>query len=216
MRQNLKDVVAAGIRDGIFSGELAPGARIDQDALAERWEVSRLPIREAMIALESEGLIRIAPRRGAFVASLTSSEIVNHYHIYGLISGYATELATPRLTDDDLAVLRGLNDDLETAQDPAVQERVNFRFHQLIGAACGSARVRAVLRTLGRSMPGKHFDMVPGWRDASHDDHVLIFQALARRDAQAAGAAMLLHLDRGAEAAASAMEAAWRQRGDAV
>jgi len=63
-RPNLQDEVASWVRRAIFSGELKPGERINQDELAERLELSRLPIREAMIALEREGLIRTIPRRG--------------------------------------------------------------------------------------------------------------------------------------------------------
>lgn len=212
MRQNLKDVVAARFRDEIFGGDLVPGQRIDQDSLAERWGVSRLPIREALISLESEGLIQMIPRRGAFVAPLSKSEIINHYHLYGLISAFATELATFRLTEGELDQLKRCNDELSVEEDPVQQESINFRFHQLIGTSCGSDRVRAVLRTLGRSMPGNHFDLIEGWRETSHQDHVEIYHALKRRDAKAASEAMLAHLDRGAHVAAGAIETIWQHK----
>lgn len=212
MRRNLKDLVAARFRDAIFSGEFAAGQRIDQDQLAERWEVSRLPIREALISLENEGLVRMVPRRGAFIAALNGQEIINHYHVYGLISAFATELAAPRLTEDDLAELSDLNDRLARTDDDADLESLNFRFHQVIGRSTGSDRVRAVLRTLGRSMPGNQFTLISDWRDTAHKDHVEIYEALRQGDAAAASRAMLEHLDRGGHAAAVAVEAAWRRR----
>lgn len=212
MRRNLKDLVANRFRDAIFTGEFAPGQRVDQDHLAERWEVSRLPVREALITLESEGLVQIIPRRGAFVAPLNGEEIMNHYHVYGLVSAFATELAVPRLTKEDLDELNELNERMERAGGLEDLEATNFRFHQLIGHRTGSDRVRAVLRTMGRSMPSNQFSLISDWGAIAHRDHVMIYEALRRGDAAAASQAMLEHLDRGGEAAAKAVVKAWERR----
>ena len=69
-RRNLSEDVAEYIREGIMSGALRPGTRIDQDAIAADLGVSRLPVREALISLDKEGLINTIPRRGAFVARM--------------------------------------------------------------------------------------------------------------------------------------------------
>ena len=87
-RENLKESVVHEIRQLIMSGQLRAG-EIDQYDLAERLRVSRLPVREALIVLENEGLVDQIARRGAFVASLTPQDIRDHYEIYGVISSLA-------------------------------------------------------------------------------------------------------------------------------
>jgi DNA-binding GntR family transcriptional regulator len=79
--KNLKHAVASLIRERIFSGGLRPGSRVDQDALAEAFGVSTMPVREALISLEAEALVVNVPRRGSYVADLTRDDVRDHYRI---------------------------------------------------------------------------------------------------------------------------------------
>ncbi|MBP0656595.1 GntR family transcriptional regulator, partial [Mycobacterium tuberculosis] len=84
-----KESAAREIRSLVFAGELRPGSKVDQDALAEKLGMSKLPVREALIALAGEGIIETIPRRGAFVADLAREDIRDHYWMLGVISGLA-------------------------------------------------------------------------------------------------------------------------------
>ena len=86
-RHNLADEVATHIRTAILAGRLRSGERIDQDAIADELGVSRLPVREALIALDKEGLVNTIPRKGSYVARIDREDIADHYEIFGQLSG---------------------------------------------------------------------------------------------------------------------------------
>jgi DNA-binding GntR family transcriptional regulator len=73
------DLIADTLRDGILRGEIAPGAALRQEELAERFGVSRLPVRDALMRLETQGLVHVYPNRGAFVISLSADELREIY-----------------------------------------------------------------------------------------------------------------------------------------
>lgn len=193
-RPNLKQMVASKLREFIFSGLLRPGSKIDQDELARQFGVSKLPIREALITLESEGLIDNLPRRGSFVAPLTRQDITDHYDVFGVIAGMAAARASTVLDDEDLALLDDLVAQMERSTSTAEQEDLNFRFHRIINRAGASRRMRSVLLLLGKSIPTRYFQLVPGWAGTAHDHHREIIDAFRRRDAEAARKAVEVHL----------------------
>ena len=78
-RPTLKDEAAQYVRDRILTGVRKPGMKIDQDAVADDLGARRLPVREALIALEAEGLVETIARRGLYVAALSPSDIRDHY-----------------------------------------------------------------------------------------------------------------------------------------
>jgi DNA-binding GntR family transcriptional regulator len=193
-RRNLAEDVADHIRDAILTGRLRPGERIDQDALAGELGVSRLPVREALIALDQEGLIHTLPRRGSYVQRLQPDDITDHYEIFGHVSGLAAARAATRLDEQGLAAVRAVHDAMAAATDPQEQERLNFEFHRLVNAAGASRRLTSVLRLLSRSLPMHYYEFVPGWSAAAQEQHGQILAALERGDPQAAQQAMQRHL----------------------
>jgi DNA-binding GntR family transcriptional regulator len=202
-RSSLPEEVATRIRADIFAGRLRPGERINQDELAESMEVSRVPIREALIALEREGLVRIVPRRGAFVWELAPEELGDQYEIYGIVSGMAAERAAEGLGAEQLEALRDLIDRMDAEADPAELERLNSRFHEIVNRASGSRRLTWLLGLLASSVPDSYHDE-GGWRLAA-EDHRLILDRLAARDSEGAGEAMRTHIRRTGEVALEAL-----------
>jgi DNA-binding GntR family transcriptional regulator len=190
-RPNLQDEVARWVRRAIFSGELKPGERINQDELAEKLELSRLPIREAMIALEREGLIRTIPRRGSFVWDFRRQDILDQYEVYALVSGLATERAAQNLTPDGIATLRRSVDEMTTQKDPGLREAANDQFHTVINRASRSPRLMWLLGLLASSVPPGYHDT--GWEIAARD-HLEIIDHLERGDGAAAAEAMRNHI----------------------
>jgi DNA-binding GntR family transcriptional regulator len=190
-RPNLQDEVVRWVRRAIFSGELKPGQRINQEELAEKLELSRLPIREAMIALEREGLVRTLPRRGSFVWEFRRQDILDQYEVYALVAGLATERAAKNLTSDAIADLRRSVEEMTTENDPALREAANDRFHSIINRASRSPRLMWLLGLLASSVPvGFH---TAGWEIGARD-HLEIIEQLERGDGEAAAEAMRNHI----------------------
>ena len=199
VRVSLKDEVAAYVREIILSGEILPGAKIDQDEISAILGVSKLPVREALIQVESEGLVQTKMHRGAFVAQITPDDVRDHYHIYGLVCGLAASRAALTLTDEQLDALEGIAEAMEQSRDAELLEQLNVDFHRHINRAGGSRRLLAVLRHLANSLPAHFFESTPGWEDLANKHHREILQRLRARDARGSGEAMVAHVRAGAE-----------------
>lgn len=177
----LKQRAAAEIRRQIFAGEMKPGTKVDQDGIAERLGISKLPVREALIALDGEGVIQTIPRRGAFVAALAREDIRDHYWMLGVISGLAAERAASQLSDDEIAELADIAQRMEAADPPAPKEELNFCFHRLINRAAGSRRLIAELKLLSSAIPTGFYESHPDWIASALRDHREILDALTSR-----------------------------------
>lgn len=205
-RRNLAEDVADHLRDAILTGQLRPGTRIDQDAVAEQLGVSRLPVREALIALDQEGLIRTIPRRGSYVQQLQRDDIADHYQLFGRVAGLAAARAVVRIDSEQLAELEAVHAQMATATDPREHERLNFEFHRIVNQAAGSRRIASVLKLLSRSLPSHYFEFIPEWPDRAEAQHGEILEAFRRRDPAAAQVAMEQHLNESARYAIAALE----------
>lgn len=207
IRPNLKDEIASHVRSLILSGSLRPGDRVPQDDVATALAVSRLPVREALIALEAEGLVENLPRKGSYVAMLEPEDVIDHFMVVGLLSGVAAERAAGRITAASLAELEELCGRMERTTDAAEQEALNTRFHALINRAGSSLRLRSMLRSLSRSIPSTFFEMPTDWREWAGHDHRAIVAALRGGDGAEAARLTREHLRNGGEAAVSGLRA---------
>jgi DNA-binding GntR family transcriptional regulator len=205
-RRNLAEDVAAHIRDAILSGRLKPGQRIDQDAIAEELGVSRLPVREALIALDQEGLVQTIPRKGTYVSRVDRADIVDHYQIFGQVAGLAAARAVARLDETGLARLVALHEAMSRAESLQEQQRLNHEFHRTINTAAGSQRMSAMLQLLSRSLPMPYADFPPEWLDEANRQHRDILDAFRRRDTLAAQRSMEQHINASARHAIEVLE----------
>jgi len=203
-RGGLADDIVSYVRRQILSGAWRPGEKIDQEAIATALDVSRSPIREAIVVLGQEGLLDVTPRRGAFVARLTRDDVIDHYELYGLVSGRVAERACRELTDEQLRDLRDIHAEFLCASAEARSE-FNNRFHEVINSTA-SRRTRWLLRHLERSIPDGFYEMTPGWDTTAVTDHSEILEAISNREGSRARAAMEVHLHRAGIAAADALE----------
>lgn len=194
-RRNLADDVAEYIRAEIRSGRLRSGERIDQDAIAAHLGVSRLPVREALIALDQEGLVVTVPRKGSYVQQLERDEILDHYAIFAQVAGLAAARAVARMDDAQLDALIGIHEVMHRTKDVAELERLNHTFHRLINTACGSQRIVSMLKLLSRSLPMPYVDFPEKWLDDADRQHQAIVDALRKRDTLAAQRAMEQHIN---------------------
>jgi len=205
-RANLAEEVAAYLREEILSGRLRSDERIDQDGVAQRLGVSRLPVREALISLDREGLVQTIPRKGTYVSRVDRADILDHYLIFGQVAGLAAARAVVRMDDQDLEALQDLHDRMMDADSLAEQQRMNHEFHRIINRAAGSQRIVSMMKLLGRSLPMPYQDFPAEWLEEANRQHQDIVEAFRRRDTLAAQRAMEQHINASARHAIEVLE----------
>ncbi|OAA27814.1 transcriptional regulator [Frankia sp. EI5c] len=180
--------VADHIRALIFTGVLRQGDRIRQDMIAEELGVSRIPVREAMITLESEGWIAIEPHRGAFVHGLDRNSVIDHYALMGQLYGLAAEQATARATAADFGALSAAELQLRTAEEPGDVLQANEVFLRQVFAMADSPRLSSFSRLMTGIIPGNFFAIVPGTIPAQKEGLGAVARAMAAGDGGGAAA----------------------------
>ncbi|GAB3464780.1 GntR family transcriptional regulator [Actinophytocola sediminis] len=186
------------LRERILRDELASGTRLVLRELANTYETSDIPVREALRMLERDGLVEMVPYRGARVTTLTQREIDETYFIRGHLESIATGLAAERITDDELAALDELMTLLRAAveaQDGPRFSDLNHQFHETIVAACGNRMLCELTMDIWQRHSGfqRVFRMVPGRLAQSQSEHEGIMAALHARDAKRAATLALWH-----------------------
>lgn len=199
-RRTSSQQVASRIRRMIFTGELAPGDRIPQDQVASEMGVSRIPVREAMIALDREGWVTIEPHRGAFVLGLDPDYVRDHYELLGRVYGLAASRATERGTDDEVAALRRAAAALADAGDDSDFARRNAEYLALLLEIAASPRISSVLRVMTGIVPGDFFAEVPGARATQVKGVRAITRAVRAHDEDRAADQAMAMLHRHGEA----------------
>lgn len=185
-RRSSGEVAALYIRKLIFDGYLRPGARVHQDDVAQALGISRIPVREALIALEQQGWVTLEPNRGAFVAPLDEQAVRDHYELYGLVYGFAAKKALERSEAVLGEKLVQLADDYERTADPAEAQRIALSFHAaVIDAAC-SPRISVVVRALSALVPGDFYELVPNAMALQRPGFSAVARACRRPDGERA------------------------------
>ncbi|HTR70735.1 MAG TPA: GntR family transcriptional regulator [Mycobacteriales bacterium] len=198
-RRSSGEQVAAYIRSLIFHGHLRHGDRIRQDELAATLGVSRIPVREAIIALDREGWVTSEPHRGAYVNGFDRAGVADHYHLLGLLYGLAARRATERASEEELAGLADHQKALAAATDPDEIFYINEQLIRGMFAAAASSRLVAVSRVMRPVVPGNFFDVVPGAIADQKRGVARAVKAIVARDADKAAAEWLRLLQRQGE-----------------
>jgi DNA-binding GntR family transcriptional regulator len=182
---------ASELRDRILTGRLKPGDRLDLDHLTAEFGISRTPIREALLELSYEGLVAITPRSGMAVVGITPDDAVDNFAILATLAGKAAEMATARVTPDELGELRVLADAIDGADDVVAANR---RFHRGVNQAARSPRLLTYLRQAVRVVPGNYFELFPEQAARSRHEHAALLHAMEQGDAPAARSLMEAHV----------------------
>jgi DNA-binding GntR family transcriptional regulator len=186
------------LRRAIAEGELAPGDRIGQDAVAARIGVSLIPVREALRALESEGLVTYAARKGYVVTELDLADLEENYHLRGLLERDAVERGLPHATDADIDALELLADACQAAAsdgDIAAELAANRRFHFALYALAGSELQLRLIRLLwdGTEAYRAIYYGTPAGEDDADRAHRAIVAAARDRDVARCVAELAAH-----------------------
>ncbi len=175
------------IRRWILSGRLKPGDQVLQDVVASELRVSVVPVREALKTLESEGLLVHSPHRGFFVTQLSRDELLELCDVRSTLETMAVQRSVPKLSDDDIASMRGLVTAMEQAdQDHDVVRMINLdrAFHFTVFDAAGMDQLKRIIAIAwDQSDPYRAvFFADPANRLNDHKDHRKILAALRKRD----------------------------------
>jgi DNA-binding GntR family transcriptional regulator len=211
-RQSLTSAVADKLRDQIIRGEIPEGAQLRQDAIANQYQVSRIPVREALRQLDAEGLIAIVPNRGAIVPALSPSDIEELFSIRALLEPEVLKLSIPHLTESDFseaeAVLRKYVNELRRDDHVSLWGRLNWQFHNILYSRADQPRFMAIIRNVNNS--GERYTrlqlyLTHGIKRAN-DEHHQILELCRRRDVAEACQLLRLHIQNAGESLKQALE----------
>jgi len=154
-RQSLTSAVADKLREHIIRGEIPEGSQLRQDAIATQYEVSRIPVREALRQLDAEGLITIIPNRGAIIPALSPEDVEELFSIRALLEPEVLKLSIPHLTEPDLAkaesILHKYVDELRREDHVSTWGRLNWQFHSTLYSRANQPRFMAIIRNVNNS-----------------------------------------------------------------
>lgn len=191
------DAAAASLREMIISGELAGGERLVERDLADRFAISRIPLREAIQRLEREGLVDVYRNRGAVVRTLTASDVNEIYDLRALLEGDAIFHSVKRLDGETLARAELVHRLLGEADTTARQGELNREFHELLYSPCGNQRQLEAIKEL-RGQVERYERLQHTLLEESPSfqvEHEDILQACRERNARGARSMTVAHLD---------------------
>jgi DNA-binding GntR family transcriptional regulator len=181
--------VLAELRRAIIAGELLPGQPLRQNALAERFGVSRVPVREAFKVLESEGQVVYEPHRGHKVATLSLADLLEVYRLRQLLESEAARVAVGNRSDAVLVEMRAAARDVETASgagDLLRMTEANRRFHFTLVTAARMPRLERIVQVLWDATEAYRFVYYGAEDNRSRveHEHALIIEAFAEGNAE--------------------------------
>lgn len=196
----LRDVVFNTLRQAILKGELKPGERLMEIALAERLGVSRTPIREAMRKLELEGLVVMIPRRGAQVANITEKDLNDVLEVRIALENMAIEKACKRMTEEELDKLWQAAREFEHTMAEGNLVRLaeaDVVFHEIIYQASDNCRLIQVLNNLREQIYRYRVEYLKEeeTRNVLVKEHEELYNAVKARDVERAQEISFEHIE---------------------
>jgi DNA-binding GntR family transcriptional regulator len=198
--------IVSQLRDFIVEGNLAPGSRIPERELCEKFGISRTPLREALKVIAAEGLIELLPNRGARVRQFSEADIRNLFEVLAGLDFVAGRLACARISDDAIAAIEKLHLEMYThylRRELTDYFRINQKIHQAIVDAAANpilsanfANLNSIVRRLRYSANLVHRDRL----GEAMREHEQIVDALKRRSANELGLLMFQHMQGKCEA----------------
>ena len=193
----LRDVVFNTLRKAILKGELKPGERLMEIALAEKLGVSRTPVREAMRKLELEGLVVMIPRRGAQVANITEKDLNDVLEVRIALENLSIENACARMTEEQLGDLWKAAKNFEDTMAEA-----DVAFHEVIYKSSDNRRLNQVLNNLREQIYRYRVEYLKDeeTRNLLVKEHEEIYEAIKNRDLKKAKEISYQHIENQREA----------------
>lgn len=187
IRRTLHDELLIRLRAMILDGDMAPGEKVPEKNLCERFGVSRTPLREALKVLANDGLVTLTPNRGAMIADLTLEDLEEAFPVIGALESLAGEMACANITDEEIAEIRTLHAKMVAhfearALKPYFQ--INQQIHEMILAAARNQTLSSLYHALeGRIRQARYLANMSAsrWEQAVRE-HERMIAALEVRD----------------------------------
>jgi len=206
--QSEKKRIYLELRKEILTLSLSPKVLLVESALAERFGVSKAPVREALAILQRDGLVEALPRKGYLVTPMTVNDVHELFQLRMALEGAAAELAATKITEDELIYLESLQPKAAKGAAPGMAQFLdnNRKFHHAIASASRNTRlillIEQITEETGRAIAASY----------RIGEHTAIVKALRDRDPEGARTAMIEHI-RGAESRALNWDASVYQPG---
>lgn len=199
------------LRDAIISGTLAPGETLRQDAIAERYKTSRMPVREALRALEAEALIQLVPNKGATVAPLDISELQEIYEMRVSAETLALRLSLPEISNAQIDRATKIQDEIDRV-DLEKFGKLNKAFHSALYQPCGRKRLLGHIAGLN-DVADRYLSFTVkalSYMERSNSDHRALLDACLRRDESEATAILTAHIEDAGQALQKYLSDKWQ------
>jgi len=203
---NLRDRVYDILKKSILFQEIPPGEKIDEEAIAKQLGVSRTPIRETLCRLENEGIVKIVPRRGAFVVKHSREKITEILMVREALEGFAARLAVDHINGQTLDQMKSL---LKDFTESNIRDRskeyvqADLEFHNLIIKASENNLLFNIMNTLNDHVQMLRLQTaaLEGRPEQSLVEHFNIIEALEKKDPSSAESLMREHIRKVRESA---------------
>ena len=214
-RPQLGAEVESFVRDLIVSGQFQGGDFIRPETIAQELGISVTPVREGLLKLRTQGVVRLEPRRGFVVVPLTGDDIRDLFAAQALLAGELAARAVKRCDATDIANLEKMHLELEAAAehgDLDDLEELNHRFHRAVNLLANAPKVAWLLGMAVSYVPARFYATIEGWPTATVHDHRDVLDAFRRSAAKAARLAMTKHIEHSGELLATHIESGAEKR----
>lgn len=194
----LKEKVYKLLKESILNGDLEPGQKLSQDWIAKQMKVSRMPIRQAMERLRTEGLIENTPYKESKVANFSHKDIEEIYNIRALLENYSARLAVSKIRAIDLNELKTINKKMEEYSFKKNYRKLNInnkKFHLTIYGRSGNNRLYNIIENLWDNFPKGIYWNFPERVKNSIIEHQKIISAIEKGDEQTVAQMILQHIE---------------------
>ena len=187
--------------------------------MAQNLGISATPVREGLLELRAQGLVRLEPRRGFVVVPLTGDDIRDVFAGQALLAGELAARAVKHSDAEAVSRLEQMHMDLETAAEGGNHdelEELNFRFHRAVNMLAGSRKLAWLLGVSLCYVPARFHSTIEGWPAATVQDHREVLEAFREGSSRAARSAMTRHIEHAGELLAVHVESQAAQDGTAA
>ncbi len=197
----MSNTVLRTLRAALLDGGIKPGERIRQEEVARQCGTSRIPVREALKQLQTEGLVTLTSHVGARAAWLDPAELNEIYLLREVLEPFAISLSVPHLDRSTHAQLQGCAARMEDVADPgkpAAWIELDRQFHLLSYSAAGLPRLAQLIKSLWDSTQQyrRAYVRLPERLAVAHNEHSALVEAIVRRDVDDAAQLSLVHIRR--------------------
>jgi DNA-binding GntR family transcriptional regulator len=199
-KQSIIPQIYREIKKNIITCQYKPGTSLEETKLAAQFNVSRTPIRAALIKLQNEGLLSSSPRKGFSVQQLSIHEFFEIAIVRELLEGYSTKMAAGKLQEADIRELEKVREEFKRLQEESLggtlekHNELDAQLHGLILRCCGNLTIQRIIQNLSDKIQQIRFTATPQRLKGSIEEHLRIIDNLLTHDGDAAARAMVDHI----------------------